>query len=200
MIEMLTEILKKIKIDIKEIFSYGVYVCFAIVIYLLLPEKWITYIFNKLTTNRMYNIIILIIVLTVLLYFITTKVFNALYNKIKLRKKEEENILSVLSKLNTLNKDSMEILSEFYDTDTKKFKEFVKIMPKRLGLDVLEQNEIIIFSGPVDEYGGYSIRVKQFFGLSKDYYDIMNSKRFLKHNSKFINFLNHKSEEKKFHD
>lgn len=188
---LFTNIFKNIKLDValKEMYTYGIYVCISILIYILLPNSCIDYIFLKLSTNKTYNIIILILVISILLQFTVTRILRKIHEKHMKNKVEQQKISSILDELDTLNIDSQSILLLFYNNKTKKFKKIVKILPTEQGLDLLERMKIINFCGSVDIEGGYSIRKKQFYELTEPYYSIMNNKQFLQKKSNFVDFI-----------
>lgn len=188
---LFTNIFKNIKLDValKEMYTYGIYVCISILIYILLPNSCIDYIFLKLSTNKTYNIIILILVISILLQFTVTRILRKIHEKHMKNKVEQQKISSILDELDTLNIDSQSILLLFYNNKTKKIKKIVKILPTEQGLDLLERMKIINFCGSVDIEGGYSIRKKQFYELTEPYYSIMNNKQFLQKKSNFVDFI-----------
>lgn len=193
---LFTNVFKNIKFNVKlkDIYNYAIYICLSVTIYIFLPNRYINYIFSKLSDNKIYNIVILVFIISVLLRFIVGKTIKQIQEIYRKNKSENEKISAMLLKLDTIDYDSQNILLRFYDVQTKKFKKMIKILPHTPGLKLLTIMEIVNFCDYVDEMGGYLINKEQLFEIAEPYYSIMNSRKFMKQKSLFVSLITKKAE------
>lgn len=100
---LFTNVFKNIKFNVKlkDIYNYAIYICLSMTIYIFLPNRYFNYIFSKLSDNKIYNIAILVFIISILLYFTFGKTIKQIQEIYRKNKSENEKISAMLLKLDT---------------------------------------------------------------------------------------------------
>lgn len=163
------------------------YVSFALIIYFLIPMRYVTEIYGKLTDNKLINITIMIFVISMVLYFFKSIICGII--SIVKRKSTEIKKKVLEDELNSLDLNCISIMQKFYIKETKRFKKRTKLLPKTEGMDVLEYIGIIEFDDYVDIEGGYSITKKQHYIIKEKYFKILDKISRQKRKTKFMDYI-----------
>lgn len=157
-----------------ELKTICVYFFFSVLIYIILPSTVFNYIQNKLGINRVFTMMIIILLIAIGVYIISSliqRIYHYILKKYYLYIDEKQ----MENKLNLLDYSCILILQEFYNPQVKRFKKIAQLTYSRMGIRVLEELEIIkLIDCSDDEYGGFTKNKKYYFAINDRYLLLMN--------------------------